>query len=76
MTEAQSRINDYMQGFARRNPDGLNHLASYPRWQQVAEQEMERRATRFLASLDDNDLAAIASGEVDINTQAKAMQTQ
>ena len=45
MTEAQSRINDYMQGFARRNPDGLNHLASYPRWQQVAEQEMERRAT-------------------------------
>lgn len=74
MTAAQARINDYIAGFARRNSDGLNHLASYPRWQQVAEQEQERRATRFVASLTDEDLAAIACGEADINALAKAMQ--
>ena len=76
MTEAQSRINDYMTGFARRNSEGLNHLATYPRWQQVAEQELERRATRFLASMTDEDLVAVASGEADINALAKAMQAQ
>lgn len=76
MTDSQNSINDYMTGFARRNPEGLNHLANYPRWQQVAEQEQERRATRFVASLTDEDLAAIASGEADINTLAKAMQAK
>lgn len=76
MTESQSRINDYMAGFARRNPDGLNHLASYPRWQQVAEQELERRATRFVASLTDEDLVAIACGEADVNQLARDMQVK
>ena len=70
MTESQSRISDYMTGFARRNPEGLKHLASYPRWLHVAEQELERRATRFVASLTDEDLAAIICDEVDINELA------
>ena len=74
MTEAQSRINDYMTGFARNNAHGLAHLASYPRWQQVAEQELLRRGIHFIPSLTDEDLAAIASGEADINQLARDMQ--
>lgn len=74
MTEAQNNIKDYMTGFARNNPEGLAHLASYPRWQQVAEAELQRRATRFLVNLPDDDLIAVASGKVDVAEIAKAMQ--
>ncbi len=74
MTEAQQRINDYMTGFARHNKEGLAHLADYPRWVQVAEKELKRRATHFVASLSDTDLVAVACGEVDISEMAKGMQ--
>lgn len=74
MTEAQQRVQDYMTGFSRNNQDRLDHLAKYPRWQQVAEDELQRRATRFLACFSDADLIAVASGEVDIAEMAKGMQ--
>lgn len=74
MTQAQNNVKDYMTGFARNNPEGLAHLASYPRWQQVAEAELQRRATRFLVNFPEDELVAVASGEVDIAEIAKAMQ--
>jgi hypothetical protein len=74
MTEAQQRVKDYMTGYCRNNKAGLDSLAQYPRWQQVAEAELQRRDTRFIACMTDEDLIAIASGEVDIAKMAKTMQ--
>ena len=69
-------ITDYVTGFARRNPSGLAHLASYPNWQRAAASELQSRVTRFIGSLTDEDLAAVASGAVSINKIAQSLQAQ
>ncbi|ASM79314.1 hypothetical protein VITFI_CDS3537 (plasmid) [Vitreoscilla filiformis] len=35
-------------------------------WERIARQELERRATRIVQSLDDGTLEAIASGSLDV----------
>ncbi|AWE68531.1 hypothetical protein CSC32_5867 [Pseudomonas aeruginosa] len=35
-------------------------------WERIARQELERRATRIVQSLDDRTLEAIASGLLDV----------
>jgi hypothetical protein len=73
MTESQQSVKDYMMGFGRNNQQGLQALADYPRWQQVAEAELQRRATRFILNLTEEDLIAVACGEVDIGQIAKEL---
>ena len=73
MTNTESNITDYMRGFVRGFNEHKQHLIKYPLWQQAAEQELAKRSLRFLASLGDDDLAAIASGEVNVNELAKKL---
>lgn len=56
---------DILKGFAHRNEAALGQLASFPDWQRVASQELERRATAIVQSFDDDTLKAIATGEID-----------
>jgi hypothetical protein len=59
-------IKEILQGFARKDPAGLANLLVIQDWDRIAEQELERRATIVVQSLDDESLGAIASGEVDL----------
>ena len=69
-------LTDYITGFARNNPNGLAHLASYPDWQSAAAYELKSRITRFMANLPDDELAAVANGSIDINQIAKSLQAK
>lgn len=69
-------LTDYITGYARNNPTGLAHLATYPEWQSAAAYEQKCRTTRFMANLPDDELAAVANGSIDINQIAKALQAK
>lgn len=69
-------LTDYITGFARANPSGLAHLASYPDWQEAAVAELKVRATRFISKLPDDELAAVASGSISINQVAQTLQAK
>lgn len=69
-------ITDYVTGFARNNPQGLAHLATYPDWQAAATVELKSRMTRFITNLTDAELTAISNGEVSINDIAQALQNK
>ena len=59
-------IKEVLQGFARKDPAGLANLLVIQDWDRIAKQELERRATIVVQSLDDEALGAIASGAVDL----------
>ena len=73
MTTAQERIEDYMTGYARGNKAGLRYLASFDGWAQAARDELNRRAQSFISLMTEEELAAIANGEININAAAKAV---
>lgn len=57
-----------LAGFAKANPAELAGLSERDDWQALAKWEATRRATRLLELFDDQTLAAIASGEIDLPT--------
>jgi len=73
--QLERNIQDFMGGFTRNRPDNLALLQDYPDWQRMAKQELDRRITRFLDCLPDEELHAIATGEVNLNELASGLDT-
>lgn len=57
---------DILRGYGRANEAGLVSLLEVQDWQRIARQELERRATSIVQSLDDATLESIASGDIDM----------
>ncbi|MFV6334163.1 hypothetical protein ACNPEG_25295 [Klebsiella pneumoniae] len=55
-----------MRGYGRADEAALASLLEVSDWERIARQELERRATRIVQSLDDGTLEAIASGSLDV----------
>lgn len=62
-TEALSEV---LRGYGRADETALASLLEVSDWERIARQELERRATRIVQSLDDGTLEAIASGSLDV----------
>ena len=63
ITEALSEV---LRGYGRADEAALASLLEVSDWERIARQELERRATRIVQSLDDGTLEAIASGSLDV----------
>lgn len=59
-------IAEVLGGYARANPAGMAKLGECSDWPALAKSEQTRRAARLLELFDDQTVAAIASGEIDL----------
>lgn len=69
--QTASDISQVLGGFAKANPGDLAMLSERSDWQALAKWEATRRAAKLLELFDDQTLAAIASGEIDMATLCK-----
>ena len=61
-------LTEVLRGYVRTDNAALASLLDVSDWQRIARQELERRATRVVQSLDHETLEAIATGAVDVGT--------
>lgn len=66
MTTATEALSEVLRGYGRADETALASLLEVSDWERIASQELERRATRIVQSLDDGTLEAIASGSLDV----------
>ena len=77
MMQTASDISEVLCGFAKANPADLAKLSERSDWQALAKWEATRRAAKLLELFDDQTVAAIASGDLDLQAlcqQAVASQ--
>lgn len=56
----------YLTGYGRNRPTELQRLANVPDWKARAQAELDRRANALIEKLDNDVLAAISAGDVDV----------
>ena len=66
MTTTTETLSEVLRGYGRADETALASLLEVSDWERIARQELERRATRIVQSLDDGTLEAIASGSLDV----------
>lgn len=66
MTTTTEALSEVLRGYGRANETALASLLEVSDWERIARQELERRATRIVQSIDDGTLEAIASGSLDV----------
>ena len=66
MTTTTEALSEVLRGYGRADESALASLLEVSDWERIARQELERRATRIVQSLDDGTLEAIASGSLDV----------
>ena len=66
VTTTTEALSEVLRGYGRANETALASLLEVSDWERIARQELERRATRIVQSLDDGTLEAIASGSLDV----------
>lgn len=66
MTTTTEALSGALCGYGRANETALASLLDVGDWERIAHQELERRATRIVQSLDDGTPEAIASGSLDV----------
>ncbi len=66
MTTTTEALSAVLRGYGRADETALASLLEVSDWERIARQELERRATRIVQSLDDGTLEAIASGSLDV----------
>lgn len=66
MTTTTEALSEVLRGYGRVDETALASLLEVSDWERIARQELERRATRIVQSLDDRTLKAIASGLLDV----------
>lgn len=66
MTTTTEALSEVLRGYGRVDETALASLLEVSDWERIARQELERRATRIVQSLDDGTLEAIASGSLDV----------
>jgi len=75
-TQIEQNLTDTLGGaFIRNRPDNLALLQQYPDWQRMAQLLLDQRATKVLDGLPDEELRAIAQGDVDLNALARGWHT-
>jgi|AntDeeMinimDraft_6_1070357.scaffolds.fasta_scaffold22927_2 Lon protease-like protein len=73
--QIEQRLTDYLSGYVRNSPANLAHVIEYQDWQRMARQELDRRASKLLAVLPEEELQAIAEGRVSLPDLAKSLAT-
>ena len=66
VTTTTEVLSEVLRGYGRADEAALASLLEVSDWERIARQELERRATRIVQSLDDGTLEAIASGSLDV----------
>ena len=66
VTTTTEALSEVLRGYGRADEATLASLLEVSDWERIARQELERRATRIVQSLDDGTLEAIASGSLDV----------
>lgn len=66
VTTTIEALSEVLRGYGRADETALASLLEVSDWERIARQELERRATRIVQSLDDGTLEAIASGSLDV----------
>ncbi|AWA04214.1 TPA: hypothetical protein RRX39_005213 [Klebsiella pneumoniae] len=66
VTTTTEALSEVLRGYGRADEAALASLLEVSDWERIARQELERRATRIVQSLDDGTLEAIASGSLDV----------
>ncbi len=74
--EIENRICDYLRGYGRQNISALESLAQFGMWGVVAQCELLARASSFIKILDENELRAVADGEVNLVDLANRITTE
>ena len=64
MTTTTEALSEVLRGYGRADESALASLLEVSDWERIARQELERRATRIVQSLDDGTLEAIACGSL------------
>ncbi len=74
--ELAEHVKDYLRGYGR--PDGkrLAPLAKYSAWRLAASTEIMVRCTRIMANFDDETLALIADGQIDMCALSAAVAAE
>ncbi|WP_223618985.1 hypothetical protein [Lysobacter sp. ESA13C] len=68
MQDGTQILKDYLSGMKTGTPSALAQLTLLKDWTDVAQREIERRATFFLQKLPDDVVCAIAEGEIDVRS--------
>ena len=71
MTTTTEVLSEVLRGYGRADETALASLLEVSDWERIARQELERRATRIVQSLDDGTLEAIASGSLDVRAMCR-----
>ena len=66
VTTTTEALSEVLRGYGRADEAALASLLEVSDWERIARQELERRASRIVQSLDDGTLEAIASGSLDV----------
>ena len=66
VTTTTEALSEVLRGYGCADEAALASLLEVSDWERIARQELERRATRIVQSLDDGTLEAIASGSLDV----------
>ncbi|WP_057919603.1 hypothetical protein [Lysobacter antibioticus] len=66
MQDGTQILKDFLRGMKTGTPSALAQLTVLTDWTEVAQREIERRATFFLQKLPDDVIHSIAEGEVDV----------
>ncbi|GHU08186.1 hypothetical protein FACS1894158_17270 [Betaproteobacteria bacterium] len=69
----EQNLSDYLGGYTRRSPANRAHIINYPDWQRMARQELDRQAAQFLEGLPDEELQAIALGQLSLPDLARRL---
>ncbi|UJB19264.1 MULTISPECIES: hypothetical protein [Lysobacter] len=68
MRDETQVLKDYLAGLNTGNRSALAQLTVLQDWSDIAQREIERRATFFLQKLPDDVIQAIASGDIDVRS--------
>lgn len=69
--ELAEGLHHYLTGYGRGEPDKLKMLIAYDHWQEIARNELQRRAHEVITRLDAETLHAIANCEVLVERVAR-----
>jgi hypothetical protein len=74
--DTKDSVMDVLRGYGRRNEAALDALAEIQDWRRIARQELERRSTLIVQSLDDDALRAIAEGRLDVPALCRELSAE
>lgn len=72
--QIEQRLAHYLAGYVRNRPENLEQVLHYPDWQRMARLELDRRATRLLELFSEDELRAIAQGDVSLPDLVRNLQ--